>query len=76
MAQVAFPEDVRVGIGRETLRRTLAGIVRRRVPETDAEDVVQSALCDALAAQNPPDDPDDVPRCVALSTIPCSARSP
>jgi DNA-directed RNA polymerase specialized sigma24 family protein len=37
-------------------------MVRRRVPHPDSEDVVQAALADALAAENPPADPSDVPR--------------
>jgi len=33
-------------------------MVRRRVPESDAEDIVQSALTEALAARTAPDEPE------------------
>lgn len=46
------------------LLRSLRGMVRRRVPEADVEDIVQAALCDALAAPVAPADPDEVPRWV------------
>ena len=35
------------------VRRRLTAIVSRRVPGQDAEDIVQSVLCDALAAEAP-----------------------
>jgi DNA-directed RNA polymerase specialized sigma24 family protein len=37
-------------------RRTLIGIVRRHVPESDVEDIVQSALTEALSPTAPTDD--------------------
>ncbi|MBL9023945.1 MAG: sigma-70 family RNA polymerase sigma factor [Myxococcales bacterium] len=39
-------------------------MVSRRVPRTEVDDVVQSVLCDALAAGNVPPDPAEVPRWV------------
>src|SRR5262245_54187184 len=54
MAQVHFPE---------ALRQTITVMVRRRVPHPDSEDVVQAALADALAAENPPR-AEDIPRWV------------
>ncbi len=39
-------------------------MVRRRVPSSDVDDIVQSVLCDALGAGRCPDDPRDVPRWV------------
>src|SRR5215467_12922982 len=46
-------------------RRRLSAIVRRRVPSQDADDVVQSVLCDALAAEQVPVDPDELARWLA-----------
>ena len=40
-------------------------MVRRRVPASDAEDVAQTILCDALAAPEIPSDPDEMRRFVA-----------
>jgi DNA-directed RNA polymerase specialized sigma24 family protein len=39
-------------------RAALTSMVKRRVPESDAEDIVQSALTEALASRNAPDDPE------------------
>jgi DNA-directed RNA polymerase specialized sigma24 family protein len=47
-----------------TLHRELCSMVRRRVPRSEVEDVVQGVLCDALAASNVPESPADVPRWV------------
>jgi len=47
-----------------TLRQTLRAMVRRRVPASEAEDIVQATLCDALAATRSPADPAEVPRWV------------
>ena len=41
-------------LGDPELRRFLEEFVRRRVPASDAEDVVQIVLCDALAAERVP----------------------
>jgi RNA polymerase sigma factor (sigma-70 family) len=38
-------------------RNALMAMVRRRVPESDAEDVVQSALAEAMASTTRPEDP-------------------
>ncbi len=38
--------------------RALASMVRKRVPESDADDIVQSVLTDALASKTAPEDPD------------------
>ncbi len=51
-------------IAEPALQRSLRGMVRRRVPAAEAEDIVQAALCDALAAPLAPADPDDIPRWV------------
>ena len=40
----------------EAFRRTLAGIVRKRVPERDVEDIVQATLTEALSPSAPSDD--------------------
>lgn len=44
-------------LGDPALRSSLVEFVRRRVPASDVEDVVQTVLCDALAAPNPPREP-------------------
>src|SRR5271155_2083168 len=44
-------------LGDPALRSSLVAFVRRRVPPSDVEDVVQTVLCDALAAPNPPREP-------------------
>jgi DNA-directed RNA polymerase specialized sigma24 family protein len=38
------------------VRRLVEGVVRRRVPEREVDDVVQTVLCDALASDRAPDD--------------------
>lgn len=50
-------EDVR-------FREALSRMVRRRVPESDAEDIVQAALAEAFASGRPADDPDGLRRWV------------
>jgi DNA-directed RNA polymerase specialized sigma24 family protein len=44
----------RAFLSQETTRRRLSRLVRRRVPADDADDVVQSVLCDVLAAERVP----------------------
>nr|AYM54514.1 hypothetical protein [Racemicystis crocea] len=44
------------------LRRIVEDFVRRRVPASDVEDVVQTVLCDALAAERRPQDPKELTR--------------
>jgi RNA polymerase sigma factor (sigma-70 family) len=44
------------------LRRALEDFVRRRVPAPDVDDVVQTVLCDALAAEGRPGDPAELRR--------------
>ncbi len=43
-------------------RRALEDFVRRRVPGPDVDDVVQTVLCDALAAEDRPRDPAELRR--------------
>jgi DNA-directed RNA polymerase specialized sigma24 family protein len=45
-------------------RRALTQMVRRRVPESDAEDIVQSSLAEALASERAPADMDSLRRFV------------
>jgi DNA-directed RNA polymerase specialized sigma24 family protein len=45
-----------------SLRRRVARAVQGRVPAQDAEDVVQSVLCDALASQHVPTSPAELGR--------------
>jgi RNA polymerase sigma factor (sigma-70 family) len=47
-----------------TFRRALIQMVRRRVPESEAEDIVQSALAEALSAPNAPAETDGLRRFV------------
>jgi DNA-directed RNA polymerase specialized sigma24 family protein len=49
-------------LGDPALRRSLEDFVRRRVPASDVDDVVQTVLCDALAAQVRPSDPAELRR--------------
>jgi DNA-directed RNA polymerase specialized sigma24 family protein len=42
------------------LRASLSDFVRARVPQNEVEDIVQSALAEALAAERAPDDDDEV----------------
>ncbi len=44
------------------MRGRLTAMVRRRVPAGDAEDVVQSILCDALASTTTPAEPNEISR--------------
>jgi DNA-directed RNA polymerase specialized sigma24 family protein len=51
-------------LGDPALRRSLEDFVRRRVPSSDVDDVVQTVLCDALAAPSAsrPTDPTELRR--------------
>lgn len=46
------------------LRRAISDYVKRRVPPGDIEDVVQTVLCDALAAADPPGEAGELKRWV------------
>lgn len=47
------------------LLRSLTTCLRRRVPTSDVEDVAQTVLCDALASDGAPEDPDELRKWVA-----------
>lgn len=47
-------------LGEPGLRRALEDYVRRRVPASDVDDVVQTVLCDALASEARPSDGDEL----------------
>jgi DNA-directed RNA polymerase specialized sigma24 family protein len=47
-------------LGDASLRRSLESFVRRRVAAPDVDDVVQTVLCDALAAPSMPRDPKEL----------------
>lgn len=49
-------------LGDPTLRKSLADFVRRRVPSSDSDDVVQTVLLDALDAPGRPEDPRELTR--------------
>jgi DNA-directed RNA polymerase specialized sigma24 family protein len=49
-------------LGDPALHRSLQDFVRRRVPASDVDDVVQTVLCDALAAPGRPADPIELRR--------------
>jgi RNA polymerase sigma factor (sigma-70 family) len=53
-----------VFLGDPALRRSLAEMVRRRVPPGEVEDVVQSTLTDAVAAASGPEKDDELRRWV------------
>ncbi|MBX3190024.1 MAG: sigma-70 family RNA polymerase sigma factor [Labilithrix sp.] len=59
MTQAAAPFD-------PSLRQSVAAMVRRRVPASDADDVAQTVLCDALAAERVPHDPVELRRFVSV----------
>lgn len=48
--------DLKTRLATPELRRLIERIVRKRVPAMDVEDVVQTVLCDALAADSAPAD--------------------
>lgn len=55
---------VREGLARRELREALVALVRRRVPREEVPDLVQSILCDALASERTPAEPDELARWV------------
>lgn len=52
-------------LGSTELRRLIEGMVRRKVPESEVEDLVQTVLVDALASDGVPDDDESLRRWVA-----------
>lgn len=56
------PAAMKTSLGDPALRRALTDFVRRRVPPSDVDDVVQTVLMDALAAPNAPTDPRELTR--------------
>lgn len=46
----------------EDLRNALVAMVRKRVPESDVEDVVQATLAEAVESRHAPDDPEQLRR--------------
>jgi DNA-directed RNA polymerase specialized sigma24 family protein len=55
-------EAVRAALADAEVRRRIEGIVRRRVPADDVNDVVHQVMCDALASELAPEDPAEIPR--------------
>jgi DNA-directed RNA polymerase specialized sigma24 family protein len=49
-------------LGSPELRRLVESVVRRRVPEREVDDLVQTVLCDALASESIPEDDDALRR--------------
>jgi DNA-directed RNA polymerase specialized sigma24 family protein len=71
MTTVPFPsfpsrpstsDAVRAALADAQVRGRIEGIVRRRVPPDDVDDVVHQVLCEALESELAPDDPASVPR--------------
>jgi DNA-directed RNA polymerase specialized sigma24 family protein len=62
MSQTA--DDVRRHLGSSELRSLLEGFVRRRVPPSEVDDLVQTVLIDALEAETAPGDLEGVRRWV------------
>jgi DNA-directed RNA polymerase specialized sigma24 family protein len=56
------PPAMKTLLGDPALRKALSDFVRRRVPPSDVDDVVQTVLVDALAATNAPADPRELTR--------------
>ena len=50
----------RAELGDAEIRRFLTDFIRKRVPPSDADDVVQVVLCDALAAPAPPEEREEL----------------
>jgi DNA-directed RNA polymerase specialized sigma24 family protein len=66
MTATPLPEaTLRRHVEDPTALSRLRALVRRRVPERDAEDVVQTVVCDALASASKPERDSDVPRWIA-----------
>ena len=63
---LAAPPGARDLLGDATVRARLAAMVRRRVPRGEADDVVQSVLCDALAAERIPADAVELSRWISV----------
>jgi RNA polymerase sigma factor (sigma-70 family) len=57
---VTPPTRQSVALSDPELRRALTRLVRARAPEADVEDVVQSTLVEAIAAENAPQDPEEL----------------
>jgi len=55
---------VHEGLARPELRHGLVALLRRRVPQSEVADLMQTVLCDALASEGAPADPDDLARWV------------
>lgn len=55
---------VHEGLARRELRDGLAALLRRRVPREEVADLVQAVLCDALASERTPTEPDELARWV------------
>jgi RNA polymerase sigma factor (sigma-70 family) len=51
-------------LGSAEVRRLLEGVVRRKVPPSEVDDLVQTALCEALASERLPDDDEALRRWV------------
>ncbi len=56
------PRPARDLLGDPAFRAAVLAYVRRRVPPADIEDVVQTVLCDALAAPDRPESPEALKR--------------
>jgi DNA-directed RNA polymerase specialized sigma24 family protein len=65
MSATPSPISWRPELGEASIRRQVASMVRRRVPAHEAEDVTQTVLCDALAAERIPAEPEELRRFVA-----------
>jgi DNA-directed RNA polymerase specialized sigma24 family protein len=53
------------GLGDPHLLRSLTTCLKRRLPPSEVEDVAQTVLCDALASDAPPLDPEELRKWVA-----------
>jgi len=60
------PVSPRALLADSPLRKAVSQMVRRRVPPSDADDVTQTVLCDALAAPVVPTEPSELRRFVCV----------
>ncbi|MCA9622579.1 MAG: sigma-70 family RNA polymerase sigma factor [Myxococcales bacterium] len=69
MQTVADPSTTSPPLGKRLaspeIRRLIEGMVRRRVPQGEVDDVVQTVLCDALAADQAPEDDEQLRKWIA-----------
>ncbi len=56
------PPTSRDALASAELRNLVERVVRKRVPEPEVDDLVQTVLCDAVASRSLPDEPEQLRR--------------